>query len=349
MPKSILRKQWAQNPFRVRAAKLICICLLSVAGARSQQVYIRPGKVWNDQSGRPINAHGGGILLFEGRYYWYGEIKSGPTWRVPDIKSWEDYRVNAGGISCYSSVDLIHWTYEGNALAPDRKDSANDLYAGRVIERPKVIYNRTTQQFVMWMHIDRADYGFARAGVAVSQRPEGPFRYLHSIRPNGQMARDLTLFQDDDRKAYLVYASENNLTMEICLLSADYLDPTDQYHRILINAHREAPALFKYGKKYFLISSLCTGWDPNEPLYAEADSLFGTWTIRDNPCRGPDADSGYHAQVNFVLPVEGKSNRFIFMADRWVKTNLSDSRYVWLPLQMEEGKPVVVWKDAWIP
>ena len=64
-----------------------------------------------------------------------------------------------------------------------------------VVERPKVIYNAATRRFVMWMHIDSADYETARVGVAVAQRPEGPFVYQGSFRPHGQQSRDLTIFK----------------------------------------------------------------------------------------------------------------------------------------------------------
>jgi hypothetical protein len=36
------------------------------------------------------------------------------------------------------------------------------------------------------------------------------------------------------------------------------------------------------------------------------------------------------------------------MADRWNKTDLETSRYIWLPLIFNpEGKPQVQWKDQW--
>jgi len=35
------------------------------------------------------------------------------------------------------------------------------------------------------------------------------------------------------------------------------------------------------------------------------------------------------------------------MADRWNKTNLSDSRSVWLPLQFKVDKPIVEWFPSW--
>ena len=36
----------------------------------------------------------------------------------------------------------------------------------------------------MWMHIDSSNYAAARAGVAISPKPTGPFYYLGSFRPN---------------------------------------------------------------------------------------------------------------------------------------------------------------------
>ena len=291
------------------------------------------GGKWLDTDGHFINAHGAGVLHHDGVYYLIGEIKRGPTRLVPG-QSWEDYRVEAGGVSCYSSRDLVHWKNEGVALAAEMHDSASDLYSGRVIERPKVIYNKRTGKYVMWMHIDRDDYGYARAGVAVASRPEGPYTYLGSCRPNGQMSRDMTVFEDDDGRAYLVYTSENNNTMQVCLLSEDYLKPTSVYRRILIGQRREAPAVFKSEEKYYLITSLCSGWDPNAARYAVADSLLGEWRQVGNPCVGADSSTTFHSQSTYVLPVAGG---FLFMADRWNKTNLEGSGYLWLPLRVRDG------------
>ncbi|MFI5154762.1 MAG: glycoside hydrolase family 43 protein [Chitinophagales bacterium] len=316
--------------------------------AQDKNSSINPGKIWKDQSDETINAHGCGILYFDHTYFWFGEVKKGKTWLVPN-SSWEDYRVNAGGISCYSSKDLLHWKYEGLALSPVSDDSSSDLHTSRVIERPKVIYNAQTRKFVMWMHIDKEDYGYAHAGLAVSEKAAGPYKYVGSMRPNGQESRDMTIFQDEDGRAYMIYSSEGNKTMHITQLSDDYLKPGPGFKRILVNANREAPALFKSGRKYYLITSLCTGWDPNMALYAEAAEPMGEWKSEGNPCTGPGADSTYHAQSSYVLPIAGKNNQFVFISDRWNKTNLEDSRYVWLPLTMREGKPVIEWKAAWKP
>jgi hypothetical protein len=309
------------------------------------------GAVWKDTDGNAINAHGAGVLFHDGVYYLFGEIKKGTTWLVPG-QSWEAYRVPAGGVSCYTSRDLVQWQYRGVALAPNTTDSGHDLHTSRVIERPKVVYNSRTGQFVMWMHIDKEDYSYARAGVAVSARPEGPYTFIKSMRPNGNMSRDMTVYKDNDEKAYLVYASENNQTMHVCRLSDDYLKPTTADKRILINENREAPALFRHGNRYYLITSGCTGWSPNEALYAVADAPMGEWKQQGNPCKGPGADTTFGAQSSFVLPVAGKQDTYLFMADRWNKTDLQTSRYVWLPLQVINGDLHIKWApqfDALLP
>jgi hypothetical protein len=253
-----------------------------------------------------------------------------------------------------------------NAREPD-----HDLACENIIERPKVIYNARTKKFVMWLHQDSPDYQAARSGVAVSDTPAGPFEYLGSFRPNagvwpinvteedkvaseknflardfssGQMARDMTLFVDDDGKAYQFYASENNATMHVSLLTDDYLKPAGKYARIFAGRFMEAPAVFKRGGKYYLIASGCTGWDPNAARSAVANNIFGPWQELSNPCRGQDAEITFGCQSTFVLPIAGRPDSFIAIFDQWKKRDLQDSRYVWLPLEFDaEGQPIVRW------
>jgi len=334
-----------------------------------------PGAVWPDTDGKPINAHGGGILFHEGVYYWYGEFKSGKTF-LPDCnKSWGGTRVDVVGVSCYSSTNLYDWKDEGIVLPAVAGNPQSDLSPGKAVERPKVIYNQSTKMFVMWMHIDTASYAAARCGVAVSKTPTGPFTYLGSFRPDagvwpenataadqqasetnilardfekGQMARDLTVFVDDDAKAYIFYSSEENPTMHVSLLTDDYLRPAGKYQRIFIGRNMEAPTVFKRGGKYYAILSGCSAWDPNAARSAVADNIFGPWKELGNPCIGADADKTFRAQSTFVLPVQGQNGTFIFMADRWNQWDLPDSRYVWLPLEFSAaGDPILRWHDQW--
>ena len=321
-------------------------CLLArdaaIAGAE-----FKPGELWTDTTGAPINAHGGGFLYQSNVYYWYGEIKSGKTWMPDCNRSWGGVRVATAGVACYSSGDLYHWKPQGNVLPVVSDDPKSEIYKDNILERPRVIYNQDTRQYVMWLHVDTEDYSLAHAGVAVSSSPTGPFKYQGSFRPNGAMSRDLTVFVDDDRQAYLFYTSENNDTMHICVLTEDYLKPTSRFVRVFEHRTMEAPAVFKHGGRYFLVASDCTGWAPNAARAAVADSIWGPWRELKNPCRGPEAELTFRAQSTYVLPVKAGSDTCIFIADRWNPKDLPESRYVWLPLRFTPDGFEVVWQTSW--
>ena len=313
----------------------------------------KPGERWHDTEGNLIQAHGGGILFHEGVYYWFGENKNGITTSPPNI------RTDVIGVSCYSSRDLEHWKFEALALEAVLDDPNHDLHPCKVLERPKVIRNPHTGQFVLFAHVDDADYGFARVGVAVSDHPRGPYNYLGSQRPCGFESRDLAVFQDGDGSAYLFFSSTNpdlaeiaqnrgrNYTLRVARLSQDYLHAERLVAELFSGTHREAPTIFKHEGVYHLISSGCTSWNSNAAEHATATSIEGSWTVRGNPCLGLRAETTFDTQGTFVLPLEGQSGKFVFMADRWNPQNLSDSRYVWLPIQLEGQHFRIVWQDSW--
>jgi hypothetical protein len=329
--------------------KLVMLFIMIIAEpcfAQERIFRFNPGKVWLDDEHNVINAHGGGMLYHDSTYYWYGEYKQGKT-VLPEWATWECYRTEVTGVSCYSSKDLLNWHFEGIVLGAEKTDSLHDLHTSKVVERPKVIYNSKTRKFVMWAHIDSADYSKASVGVAVSDSPTGPFFYLGSFRPNGEMSRDQTLFVDDDGKAYQICSSEDNATMYIHLLADDYLKPTKIYTRNFEKKYREAPALFKHQGKYYLLTSGCSGWDPNVADIAVADSMLGEWKSLGNPCIGEEADKTFYGQSTYVQPVIGRPDTYVAMFDRWKKTDLPDSRYIWLPLTFEGDKPKIIWHKDW--
>lgn len=346
---------------------------------------ITSGKVWRDTDGNMVNAHGGGILFHKGTYYWFGEHR-------PDIGF-----VTEKGVNCYSSTDLCNWKYEGISLAVSN-NVGSDIEKGCIMERPKVIYNAKTGKFVMWFHLELKGqgYGPARAAVAVSDSPVGPYRFIRSGRVNpgifpmnmtekerkmkwdvekykewwtpewyktiesgmfvhrdlegGQMSRDMTLFVDDDGKAYHIYSSEDNLTLQIAELSDDYLSHSGKYIRIFPGGHNEAPAIFKKDGIYWMITSGCTGWEPNKARLLTATSIMGEWRQLPNPCIGKGAEKTFDGQSTYILPLSGQKDRFVFMADMWRPKSLSDSRYIWLPVRFDEGgTPFVEWIDRWNP
>ncbi|KAK2983297.1 hypothetical protein RJ640_030576 [Escallonia rubra] len=325
--------------------------------ARNDSFSYYPGRIWLDTDGNPIQAHGGGTLYDEKlrTYFWYGEYKDGPTYHghkkgaardknevvmnvnpfIGEAFSLADEWVDIIGVGCYSSKDLWTWKNEGIVLAAEETSETHDLHKSNVLERPKVVFNDKTGKYVMWMHIDDANYTKASVGVAISNSPTGPFDYLYSRRPHGFDSRDMTIFKDDDGVAYLIYSSDDNSELHIGPLNQDYLDVTRVVRRILVGQHREAPALFKHEGTYYMITSGCTGWAPNEALAHAAESILGPWETMGNPCVGGNKDfrlTTFFAQSTFVLPLPGLPGSFIFMADRWNPADLRNSRYVWLPL-----------------
>ena len=362
---------------------LILILLPIVAFA--QNGTIQPGKIWPDEDGNHINAHGGGILKYEDTYYWFGEHKAAHTSNA------------LVGITCYSSKDLLHWRNCGVALRVSEAQG-HDIERGCVMERPKVIYNKVTKQFCMWFHLELKGQGYsaARYGVAIAEHPEGPYKFLYSQRANagtwpmdfgkqelttvdtlnaanygewwtpawrkavghglfvkrdfssGQMSRDMTLFVDDDGKGYHIFSSEENLTLHIAELTGDYLHHTGRYIRMAPAGHNEAPTIFKHDGTYWMITSGCTGWEPNEARMFSAPSIWGPWTQHSNPCRGPLAEKTFGGQGTFILPIcSGNKNQYIFMADIWCPSHPIDARYIWLPIEFEDGKPIICWREEW--
>ena len=275
------------------------------------------------------------------------------------------------GISVYRSENLYDWEYLGLALpAAAKEDTGSDLHPSRVVERPKVIHNEATGKYVMYVHIDDPTYKDARVGVAVAAKPEGPYSYRNSFRPHGEESRDFTVFKDDDDKtAYYVGSSENNRVTHISPLTEDYLGVAgDAFNRVFIGESREAPAVFKSEGAYLIVSSGCSGWAPNAAEVHVAADMMGEWTSLGNPAQGTESErkTTFRSQSTFVLPLRGRPGEYIFLADRWNQHNLSDSRYVWLPMTVRDVAPEALattavgdgekrlwksvsirWRDAW--
>jgi len=291
----------------------------------AQHQQFTPNELWTDTKGVHINAHGGGMLYFQGKYYWYGEYKS------------ENTSSAMVGFTCYSSTNLINWNNEGVVLAVS-DDEKSDIAKGCIMERPKVVYNAKTKQFVMWFYLELKgqNYKAARVALVVSDSPIGRFKYLRSYRPNagiytlnftleqknaaltesdfpkswtaewslavknglflqrdlpgGQMSRDMSIFMDDNAKTYHIFASEKNQTLQIAELADDYQSHDGRFVRVIEGKHNEALAIFKKDGKNFLITSDCTGWTPKYPI---------------------------------------------------------DTRYIWLPIEFKNNIPVITWKDNW--
>jgi hypothetical protein len=288
-------------------------------GAVANLVSFHNGGFWNDVDGHRIEAHGAGLLQVGDTWYWVGEDKS----------------ANGAGfkaVNCYASKDLVSWQFR-NAIIT--RDTAPELAAAdRIIERPKLIYNDSTHQYVMWLHWEGQNYAEAAAGVFTSDSVDGDYSYRNSFRPNGNMSRDDALFKDDDGKAYFVSAANENADLGLYELTDDYLDIARQIATLFPGSYREAPALFKSNGLYYLITSAATSWDPNQAKYTTASSMHGPWS----PLQNLGNATTYDTQSAFVIPVHGsQATTYIFAGDRWQDPDLASSKYIWLPLVLGDG------------
>lgn len=308
---------------------------------------MKNGSMLQDTQGNPLHAHGGCILQSDGWFYWFGEDRRG--------------RVR---ISCYRSRDLLQWEFRNHVLTLDCATQTHyvrterlmekavvtrdnhQVLSGCNLERPKVAFCKKTGRFVMWMHYENGtDYSEAKCAVAVCDRIDGDYVYLGAFSPLGNMSRDCTLFVDDDDTAYFISAGRGNADTIVYHLSEDYLSIDEQIRVLWPGQYREAAALFKRDGRYYMLTSGCTGWAPNQGKYACADRLDGRWRNLENFGN----ETTYHSQSAFVLPVQGKcGTTWLYIGDRWGGSGHAyfTSGYVFLPIAFEKsGAMRLEWKD----
>ena len=293
---------------------------LSVGWAIAEPATFNPGALWPDNRGQHIQAHGGGILKLGETYYWFGED------RTRGLDRGLRY------VSCYSSSDLAHWTFHRQVV---KLADPEDLGPRWVLERPKVFYNSATRKFVMYAHIDgKGGYKFASVAVFTCDTVDGDYQYLKSFRPLGHESRDIGQFIDDDGSAYLIFEDRPN-GFRIAKLSGDYL--TVEKEVCLIPEHLEGGALVHYQSLYYVIGSELTGWRPNPNKYATAPRLSGPWSAFKDIA--PPESNTYGSQSTMMLKVVGaQRTTVIFMGDIWKPQAQWDSRYLWMPLTIGDGK-----------
>ena len=349
-----------------------------------------PGQTWPDDHGIPINAHGGGVIFHAGTYYWFGqhmiagEAGNNAQIGVHVYSSTDFYNWKDEGIALKVSADLKSEIIQGCILERPKviynpatkkfvmwfhleiKDQGyraarSGVAVAESVTGPYTYVGSVRPNAGIWP--ENLDPALRKPLTAEESADLAKRKFtggswdgcpdtlvLRRDFADGQMARDMTLFVDNDGKAYHIYSAEENGTIQISQLTADYLRPAGKYIRLLPGKFNEAPALFKHGGKYFLITSGTSGWAPNAARLASADSIFGPWQELGNPCVGTDEQKAktFYSQSTHVLPVSGKLDAFIFMGDRWQPTNAIDGRHVWLPIHFDAaGKPSLQWQDRW--
>lgn len=284
------------------------------------------------------------------------------------------------------TIDDLFYYLNVKSTTPTGEAQLNAIF-----ERPKVLHNAQTGKWVMWWHSDGSttpggsNYARSLAAVAVADSPTGPFKlhgayrlynettYKTACNQNGAVpggARDMTVFQDTDGTAYVAYSSEENRSLYIARLNAEYTNvektsATDtvgiqysadgQYPRIFADGTQgapvagqdysivrrcgllEAPALFVHDGKYYAVTSGATGWRPNAQTYYTADSLVGSWI------RGVLPDDQYENVAYDTIP-EGGDGLLSYGDTR--RTSFGSQSTNVLPLDAGQGKFVYM-GDRW--
>lgn len=363
----------------------------SAPAATTQGRYasFRPGKLWLDTSGKPIQAHAGSMIAVDDTFYWYGENKEFTDGKS-GIESW--------GIRFYSSKDLYNWDDLGPLIPPDENDPNSPLSPTVFPERPHILFNQETGNYVCWIKIRGMGKKQFRT-VMEADRITGPWRMVHrELRPAGLAAGDFDLVQDPDSgKAYMYF--EHDHKNVVCIdLTDDYRNVTDRYTSHLPGKGpdtREAPACFWRNDKLYLTSSGLSGYFPNPSRVAVADGPHASFTdlgllhVKDR------TETSFGSQISDIFKVPGRQDLYIALADRWLPelwedpqfqsgemsrlarsgitkatadprqpltnderavlsrvmalkaVNTSVSRYVWLPITFDDGRPQIEWHDEW--
>lgn len=336
-------------------------------------IHIISGPLWYDDASDVINAHGGGMMQNDGTYYWYGEYRGCDGRRLgvtcytsTDLHKWSNRGLvlkttsGAGELEqgciierpkvVYNAKTRKYVLWFHHELKGKGYGSAHAAVA---------ISDNPLGPFRL-IRSSRVNAGINPVGMEVlaeydaSLKPWTP-EWTDAVKKGmitdrdkmgGQMSRDMTIFVDDDGKAYHIYSSEENLTLQIAELTDDYADYTGKYVRVAPCGHNEAPAIFKRDGIYWMITSGCTGWAPNAARLFRANNIFGPWQQLPNPCVGADSLTTFHAQGTYILPIA--NGQYIFMADRWNPNQLHDSRYIWLPIKFGiDGIPSIEWASDW--
>ena len=182
-------------------------------------------------------------------------------------------------LDAFSSPDLVQWTKHSRVL-----DTNSVTWARRAMWAPAATENNGRYFLFFSANDIQNDQQPGGIGVAVADRPEGPFKdYLG--KPlidrfhNGAQPIDQFVFRDQDGQYYLIYGGWRHCN--ICRLKNDFrgLEPFadgTMFKEITPEGYVEGSVLFRRGTKYYFMWSE-GGWtEPDYSVaYAIADSPLG--------------------------------------------------------------------------
>jgi hypothetical protein len=273
---------------------------------------------WYDTSGNLLQVRSGALRQYNGLFYWYGS----PPPATDQV--------------CYTSTDLVHWAYKGVIIK-----LPNDA------NRMDVLYNDSTKKYVMFLkYIGNAAY----LGICTATAPEGPFTFVSQTLVDGSKIGDMSMYKDDDGKAYLAYVWDSlgsNRQHGIYQMSSDYLTLNKRIYLFNVPS-REAPMIFKRNGTYFYGVSETNGIDPSATRFYTATNLAGPWSGA-AIMSTPGSNVTYESQCDFVFPFTGPQGTFYMLdADRWKPAGARQGNYIWLPLEFNTaGVPTMNYYQDW--
>lgn len=302
---------------RLKTALALLVLTACVTAKTGGWVTIKNGGLWYDTDGNVVQAHGAGFLRVGDTWYMIGEDRS-QSWN-PDV-------------NMYSSKDLQTWKFEGKVI--ENGVTHPGLGTERFIERPKIMYNKKTHKYVIWCHWEGKNYGASEAAVFYSDKITGPYTFHKGERPLGIKSRDCNVFVDNDGTAYFVSTIEENQHLGFFRLSDDYLDAVE-CTQLFKGQRREAPAIVRVDDTYYMLSSACTGWEPNQCKLATSSRMTRDWSgLTDIGDR-----IAYDTQAASILTVKGtKQTTYLYVGDRWMDPDLPNSKTIIFPITFKDGK-----------
>ncbi|WP_416844248.1 family 43 glycosylhydrolase [Flavobacterium sp. LB3P122] len=327
----------------------IGICTTSYA----QQLNIKNDVFWNTKDGRPINSQGGGIFKFDDpvtgvkKYYWYGvHYAEADSYRNSPFITQKTSTFES--VTCYSSLDLVNWTFEGDVLTKDKVNKSGKTWVGRL----GVTYIKELHKYAMFVQHDK------EVLITVSDSPTGEFLWHQKINMEQMIGTsntgDQTVFTDEDTgKSYLIYSygrGRNKIYIsEIGVKNGkvNLLDCTEVFK----GESREGNCMFKYNNKYYMFASNIYGWDSSYAYYLVADSIRGPYTPTNEMLvmKGSSEDFAHVTQTGFFCSVKGnKQETVIYCGDRWANFAGNGLGYnQWFPLSFDDKIPYFNSLSSW--
>jgi hypothetical protein len=234
-------------------------------------------------------------------------------------------------LDAFSSKDLVHWEKHPRVL--DVKDVS---WAAFALWAPSAI--RANGKYYLFFAANdiQSDQEEGGIGVAVADRPEGPYRDavgkpLIDTFHNGAQPIDPFVFRDDDGQYYLYYGGWKHCN--VVRLTPDLLGVTrfpdgDLFKEITPANYVEGPFVFRRNGKYYLMWSE-GGWTgPDYSVaYAIGDSPAGPFSrvgkvLQQDPSVATGA--GHHS----VIPVVDSDTWYIVYHRRPLGTTNGNHREV---------------------